>query len=511
MLRPLPLALFSCGCLLAQAAEPVWVETFEGATGQLPQDVLVQVPGRGRAVHISVVPGTPASGRTIVLPLPVEKLRGQRVFFGADVKTANVSPKPNSWNGVKVMMILETPSGKSYPQAEIPDGTLEWQRFSTSLTVPQTATNIVLVLGLEKVSGEAWFDNVRITPRAGLGSTLKVDSSRPVFLGHSQPRLRGAMAGTDLHEEDVQHFATVWKGNLLRLQIFESARQDRSLEDYDAWLAARLQHVDQMLAWCEKYGVMAVLDLHSPPGGQAFSAGYVTARGRIFTQPQAQAKFVEVWQRMASRYKGRQVIWGFDLVNEPDDSMLGEDCLDWNGLADKAARAIRAIDPDRTLIIEPNGWGGPQGFASFEPLDLPRIVYSFHFYQPMQFTHQGIHGNPTGVTYPGLIGNERWDKDALERAMRPAIEFARKYRVQMYVGEFSAIRTAPGDAAARYLADVIDILEQHGFDWSYHAYREWQGWSLEHEGPLDKPIKAQTPGDRQKVVTGWFARNARSE
>lgn len=507
MLKVLPAALYSCGCLLAQAAEPIWREDFEGANRKISPDAVVQVPGRGRAAHVSVASGTLDPGRTIVLPLPVEKLRGQRVFFGADVKTANVSSKPNPWNGVKVMMIVETPSDRSYPQPEIPDGTVEWRRFSTAVAVPQTATNAVLVLGLEKVSGEAWFDNVRITPRAGLASTLKPDPARPVFRGHDQPRLRGAMAGTHLTEDDVKHFATVWKGNLLRLQLFESARQDRALEDYDSWLDARLQHIDQMLAWCEKYAVRAVLDLHSPPGGQAFSAGYVTARGRIFSQPAAQAKFVEVWQRIASRYMGRRVIWGFDLVNEPDDSMVAEDCLDWNTLADKTARAIRVIDPERTLIIEPNQWGCAQGFSGFEPLDLPGIVYSFHFYQPMKFTHQGIHGNPAGVTYPGRIGDESWDRDALERAMRPAIEFARKYQLHMYVGEFSAIRTAPGDSAARYLADVIDIFERHGFDWSYHAYREWQGWSLEHAGPLDKPIPSQTPTDRQKVVTGWFARN----
>jgi len=130
MLRPLPLALFTCGCLLAQAAEPIWREDFEGTNSKIPPDAVVQVPGRSRAAHVSVAPGTPDPGRTLVLPLPVEKLRGQRVFFGADVKTANVTSKPNPWNGVKVMMIVETPSGRSYPQPEIPDGTIEWRRFS---------------------------------------------------------------------------------------------------------------------------------------------------------------------------------------------------------------------------------------------------------------------------------------------------------------------------------------------------------------------------------------------
>ena len=508
-MRPLLLVLSSCVSFLAQAAEPVWQETFDGTAGGWPREVRMQVPGRGTVLHISVAPGAPNPGRTVARSVPVDTFRGKRVFFGADVKTADISRKPNSWNGVKVMMIIETPSGKSYPQPEIPDGTCEWQRFSTWVAVPENATNLVLVLGLENVTGDVWFDHVSIIPKAGFRSTLKVDPLSQVFRGHSLPRLRGAMAGTDLNDEDVKYFANVWKGNLLRLQIFESARKDRPLEDYDSWLEERLQHMDQMLAWCERYGVMAVLDLHSPPGGQAFAAGYITARGGIFSQPQAQAKFIQVWEKMTSRYKGRQIIWGFDLVNEPDDSTLAENCLDWNSLADKTARAIRAIDPDRTLIIEPDQWGGAQGFASFEPLDLPRIVYSFHFYQPMQFTHQGIHQNPAGVTYPGLFGNEHWDKDALERAMRPALEFAQKYRVHMYVGEFSAIRTAPGESAAKYLADVIEILEKHSFDWSYHAYREWQGWSLEHEGPLDKPIKAQTPSDRQKVVTGWFGKNSK--
>jgi hypothetical protein len=212
---------------------------------------------------------------------------------------------------------------------------------------------------------------------------------------------------------------------------------------------------------------------------------------------------------MARRYQGRQVIWGFDLVNEPDDGMVTEDCLDWNDLAERTGRAVREIDPNRTLIIEPNGWGGASALASFRPLGLSNIVYSFHFYQPMQFTHQGIHGNPAGISYPGTIANAPWNKQALERAMQPAIDFATRYRVHLYVGEFSAIRTAPGDSAARYLADVIDIFEKHGFDWSYHAYREWQGWSLEHDGPLDKAVTAKDPTDREKVVIGWFEKNKR--
>jgi hypothetical protein len=507
VIKPFLSFLFINACLLVQAAEPLWLESFDTPSAPTLAPMLTEAAGRGRVLHLAVPEGTANPGRTVSLPLPVAKLRGQQLVLGVDAKIAAISRKPNAWNGVKVMLVIETPAGRSYPQPEIPEGTADWRSYTTRIVVPEAATNLSLVLGLEQVTGEAWFDNVRLSPSPRFRSTYQPNPAQPVFRGHQLPRLRGAMAGTDLNEEDIKHFATVWKGNLLRFQIFEAARKDRELADYDVWLAERLKVLDRQLEWCERYRVKAVVDLHSPPGGEAFSAGYITARGRIFTQPAAQAKFVQVWEHLARRYLGRRVIWGFDLLNEPDDSMVSEDCLDWNGLADKAARAVRVIDPERTLIIEPNQWGGAGGFTAFEPLDLPGVVYSFHFYHPMAFTHQGIQQNPAGVTYPGTIGNERWDPGALTRAMQPALDFARKHRVHLYVGEFSAIRIAPGDSAAKYLADLIDLFEQNGFDWSYHAYREWQGWSLEHEGPLSHPAKAQSPTVRQKVVTGWFSRN----
>jgi aryl-phospho-beta-D-glucosidase BglC (GH1 family) len=317
------------------------------------------------------------------------------------------------------------------------------------------------------------------------------------------------MAGTRLTEADIEYFAGSWGGNLLRWQLFEAARKDRPLDQYDSWLNAQLEYFDQALHWCRKHGVLIVLDLHSPPGGEAFSAGYVTARGDIFRKPEAQAKFVEVWQKMARRYHGQKVIWGFDLLNEPDDSMLAEGCLNWQALAQKAARAVRKIDPDRTLIIEPNGWGSAPSFASFEPLTVPNCVYSFHLYAPHEFTHQGIQGNVADIVYPGTIAGQYWDKAALRQHIEPAIRFATRFRVHLFVGEFSAIRIAPDGSAARYLADATELFEELGYDWTYHAYREWHGWSLEHEGSLQDPRKASQPTDRERIVTRWYNLNQR--
>ena len=88
-------------------------------------------------------------------------------------------------------------------------------------------------------------------------------------------------------------------------------------------------------------------------------------------------------------------------------------------------------------------------------------------------------------------------------------EFQLAYNVHIYVGEFSAIRWAPG--AADYLRDCIELFEEYGWDWTYHAYREWDGWSVEHGSDRDnrQPVEGST--DRKELLLSWFARNQKPQ
>jgi len=130
-------------------------------------------------------------------------------------------------------------------------------------------------------------------------------------------------------------------------------------------------------------------------------------------------------------------------------------------------------------------------------------------YQPHAFTHQGVYGPPTNLSYPGLIGGQQWDKAAIRRAFQVARDFQLDYGVHIYIGEFSAIRWAPGDSAFNYPRDVIDVMEEYGWDWAYHAFREWQGWSVEHGGDRNDTRPAATPTARQKLLQSWFKQNLR--
>jgi len=425
----------------------------------------------------------------------------------AVVKAEGVSEPPRPWNGIKVMLVLEMGDGsKQYPQIQMPAGTFDWRQVSQTIRFPKGVKDASLVVGLEAVSGRAWFDNLEVI----VGRPVrKGRRSETMFKGHDLPRLRGVMYGPRFKESDIRDLALKWNVNQIRWQLnwtpmkqAEEWAKDR--DAYDRWLDGALAECDKALAACEKYRIKVLVDLHTPPGGRA-NGGVC----RMFQEKRYQDKLVEVWDRIARRYKGREVVYAYDLLNEAVEGTVADGLLNWRDLATKAAETIREIDPGKPVVFEPSPWGGPDGFDVLEPLDLDGVIYSFHMYRPHSFTHQGVSNDKTGIEYPGRIGGELWDKERLQEEMLPAIEFQQGFNVQVYVGEFSAIRWAPGDSGYHYLRDVIDLFEEYGWDWSYHAFREWDGWSVEHGPNRDDRSPTKTPTKRMELLLSWFSKNQR--
>jgi hypothetical protein len=50
-------------------------------------------------------------------------------------------------------------------------------------------------------------------------------------------------------------------------------------------------------------------------------------------------------------------------------------------------------------------------------------------------------------------------------------------------------------------------MEENGWDWAYHAFREWQGWSVEHGSDKADTKPSPTPTDRERLLRGWFSEN----
>ncbi len=496
-----------------QAAEVIYETGFEGVAGlkgwsRNADSALTKGYRSSRSLSVNASGGT--RNASIRTALPLEKLRGARVKVEAMVRAENVTQPPKPYNGIKVMLHTVAPGGLNYNQQNNVFGTFEWKpvRFVTS--VPLDATAAWLILGLEQVNGRVWFDEVRVTVLSGPRTRPTLAAEGPVYKGHDLPRLRGAMIGRGVDEADLREFGGEWRANHVRWQLlwggFPRSPADKGdLAAYDAWLESELLRLDRLLPVCSESGIMAVIDLHTPPGGRNDSN-----ECRLFHEKRFQDSFLAIWEKIAKRYRVNPAVWAYDLVNEPVEGIVGEGLMDWRELAIATTRRIRAIDADRAIIVEPGPWGSPAGLENFEPLPFNKIVYSVHMYQPHQFTHQGVHGNSVGVDYPGTIDGQLWDKERLRKALQPAIDYRRDYGVHIYIGEFSAIRWAPRGSAARYLKDVIEIMEENDWDWAYHAFREWDGWSVEHGADPKAHSKSAELTDREKLLRSWFAKNKRA-
>ncbi|MCL2348151.1 MAG: glycoside hydrolase family 5 protein [Planctomycetaceae bacterium] len=485
-------------------------ESHAGWNGLNQASVSFEKSGTDRLALKITQPESQGTGSvSLTADLPVAPFQGKRVAVTANIKAEHVSQPPNAWNGVKCMLHTVSPAGNQWQQKDGLAGTFDWQTVEFTATIPPDITAIQLVLGLENVTGTAWFDEISIRELGAMRKTPPVTDpailALPVYKGHDKTRLRGAMIGTGVGEKDIRVLGGEWKANHIRWQLlwggFPNGPADTATpEEYRNWLKSEFRRLDQLLPVCEELGMLVVIDLHTPPGGRDKESNMP-----LFQKKELQDEFLRVWGEIATHFKGNKAVWAYDLLNEPCEGGVANGVMNWQELATAAARRIRQIDADRAIIVEPAPWGSPDSLDWLEPLEgIKNIAYSAHMYLPHNFTHQGVHSESKPLWYPGEIDGIRWNKERLRKALEPVFRFQKDYHVHIYIGEFSAIRWAPDDSTYRYLKDCIEIFEESDWDWAYHAFREWDGWSVEHVGERNNTQRAASPTDRQLLLMKYF-------
>jgi aryl-phospho-beta-D-glucosidase BglC (GH1 family) len=134
--------------------------------------------------------------------------------------------------------------------------------------------------------------------------------------------------------------------------------------------------IDQALAWGEKYGVYVILDLHAVPGGQSGLPPSNTnlTEALLWSSQDDQARTIALWKAIASRYKDRRIVAGYDLLNEPQ-------LANGNKLVafyQKLIPAIREEDPYHLIILEGTAFSGD--FTMFSGPLSQNQMYGFHMY-----------------------------------------------------------------------------------------------------------------------------------
>jgi endoglucanase len=242
-------------------------------------------------------------------------------------------------------------------------------------------------------------------------------------------------------------------------------------------------YVDGLLKLCSLYGFKLIICYHS---GDLNDDNYIAETQRV----------MGIWQKLTEKYRHQspEKLF-FDIFNEPPHMNPDH----WKNIANDVIAAIRKIDRNRTLIVGASNYNSIYELSRTMPLNDLNIIYTFHFYEPFFFTHQGAEwiGDQvatTGVPFPydgahfpplnpkakGTAGEAHYNmypKDGNEQSIKGKLQivkdWATKYNVPLLCGEYGVYnKYADLDSRCRYIKatrQTLKTLKISAILWDYNT------------------------------------------
>jgi len=264
----------------------------------------------------------------------------------------------------------------------------------------------------------------------------------------------------------------------IRLPVAFSWFQEQHIPDEQVY-----KRIDQVVKQCHDYGFKLVIDYHY---GKLNDSNYLVETPIIINR----------WLKIVKRYihtSADDVF--FELYNEPPRI----DPKVWKDAAYNIVTAIRKIDKRHTLIIGASNYNSIYELSRFVRLADENIIYTFHFYEPFFFTHQGAawvgdQVATTGVSFPysaenfpalnpkargtdGELNYNKYNKDGNEQSINDKLQIAKtwadKYDVPVICGEYGVYnKYADPDSRCRYIKAMRTALKRlhiPGMLWDYNG------------------------------------------
>jgi endoglucanase len=237
--------------------------------------------------------------------------------------------------------------------------------------------------------------------------------------------------------------------------------------------------LDSAVTWCEKHEMYVILDNHS-------NTGTVTSVADTL---------IKVWGQMASHYKNRSGYVLYEVLNEPH----GISTASWGNIQGQVINEIRTYDNRHTIVVGGSGWNSYNELQYLPVYADTNLIYTFHFYDPMVFTHQGATwvtpslAPLSGVPFPydsdsmpvcpailkgtwvesnlqnySNIGTSAW----IDELINKAITFRSQRKVRIYCGEFGVYDLNSNNTdRCRWYKVVRQYLENNNIQWTSWDYK----------------------------------------
>lgn len=245
------------------------------------------------------------------------------------------------------------------------------------------------------------------------------------------------------------------------------------------------------IAICKTLGLNMILDLHKTIG-YSFDDG--ENETGFFENEKYQELFYSLWVEFAKRF-GRESNLAFELLNEVTDYKYKDI---WNTISLEAIRRIREYAPYTKILV-----GGYYNNSVKAVKDLAdpydeNIVYNFHCYNPLVFTHQGAYwvsvmdrnfrmkfrssyreyNSCTAKQLGSYFVDKYEDSDELmsekyfEELFKEAVDYAEAKNVPLYCGEYGVIELADTDSIIEWYRAIHKTFEKYGIGRAAWSYRE---------------------------------------
>ena len=293
---------------------------------------------------------------------------------------------------------------------------------------------------------------------------------------------------TFITEEDIRILAG-WGIDHIRVPVDYDLVEDAE----GGYREAGFSHIQDALDWAGCYGLNMILDLHKTAG---FSFDKGEAESGFFEEEAYQERFYRLWEEFAKRFGMYRDRLAFELLNEVTDQAY---CDSWNRIAGTCIRRIRAIAPTIDILV---GGYYNNSVEAVKDLLLPpdeHIVYNFHCYEPIVFTHQGAYWIPAmepdfrislGSTigeleeaterqvFPGWEGygmfppEERMSSAFFKTLFEEAVCIAEERDVRLYCGEYGVIDLASPEETLSWYGMIHEAFEAYGIGRAAWSYKE---------------------------------------
>jgi len=250
------------------------------------------------------------------------------------------------------------------------------------------------------------------------------------------------------------------------------------------------KHIEDVISWCRQNNLKMILDLHKTCGFM-FDIKEVPDPDKFFTDIKLQDRFILTWTNLIKAFGKDKDILAFELLNEvvnPDFATK------WNEIAARAIKLIRQYEKDAFILLGGVCHNNVNSVPLLDPPADEYIIYNFHCYEPLCFTHQHaywVDNIDYDLSYPAPIeiykekslelnqahagaifssGLEKVGEEFFEKLFENAINYARKMDVNLYCGEYGVIDRAAPEDSLRWLTDISRVFDKYGIGsalWNY--------------------------------------------